>query len=90
MMDQEIAKYLREGKKRGFSDDILKKKLIDGGFNVKEVSEAMQSMEGTTPATAQPAGAMAMPGKPGEGAPKKSKLWIWILVIILLIVIGLI
>ena len=99
MVNQEIVTYLKEGKKRGFSEDVLKKKLLDGGFNAKEIDEATKLMGAAPDAAAKPAkpvaavkpaAGAAMPGKPGEMPKKKSKIWIWVLVLILIVILILI
>ncbi len=96
MVNQEIVTYLKEGKKRGFSEDVLKKKLLDGGFDAKEVDDAIRLM-GAAPgaaakpvAAAKPAMGAAMPGRMEEKPKKKSKMWIWILVVVLIIILILI
>ena len=40
MVNQEIIGYLNEGLNRGFSIGLLKQKLIEGGFDEREVEEA--------------------------------------------------
>lgn len=43
-MNKDIVNYLEEGKRRGFSVQLLKKKLVDGGFAEKDIDEAVASM----------------------------------------------
>lgn len=43
-MNQDIVKYLEEGKKRGFSIQLLKQKLLAGGFQEKDVDDAIAAM----------------------------------------------
>lgn len=45
MVNQSIVNYLKEGKKRGFSVDRLRKELVGHGFDVKEVDEAIMSLD---------------------------------------------
>lgn len=45
-MNQNIVGYLREGKRRGFSIQLLKKKLLEGGFSEMAVDEAIAFVEG--------------------------------------------
>ncbi|MBU0907175.1 MAG: hypothetical protein KKD18_01390 [Nanoarchaeota archaeon] len=44
MVNQDIVKYLEEGKKRGFSIQLLKKKLLEGGFQERDIDEAISAM----------------------------------------------
>jgi hypothetical protein len=44
MVNQDIVKYLEEGKKRGFSIQILKQKLLEGGFQEKDIDDAIAAM----------------------------------------------
>lgn len=46
MTDKEILNYLQEGVKRGFSVQLLKQKLIEGGFAEKDINEALLEMSG--------------------------------------------
>jgi len=41
MVNQEIVKYLQEGIKRGFNISLLRQKLLEGGFNARDVDEAI-------------------------------------------------
>jgi len=45
MVNKDIINYLREGKRRGFSIQLLKKKLLEGGFNERAVNEAIAVVE---------------------------------------------
>ncbi|MFH1802693.1 MAG: hypothetical protein ABH864_04555 [archaeon] len=44
MVNQDIVKYLEEGKKRGFSIQLLKGKLLEGGFNEGDIDNAIATM----------------------------------------------
>ena len=44
MVNQDIVNYLKEGKKRGFSLQILKQKLLEGGFEDKEINFAISEI----------------------------------------------
>lgn len=44
MVNQDIVNYLEEGKRRGFSVQLLKKKLVEGGFQEKDIDEAIAAM----------------------------------------------
>lgn len=44
MANQDIVNYLKEGKKRGFSLQILKQKLLEGGFEDKEIDLAISEL----------------------------------------------
>jgi len=41
MVNQDVVKYLVEGKRRGFSINLLKSKLLEGGFQESDVDEAI-------------------------------------------------
>lgn len=43
-MNRDIVRYLEEGRKRGFSVQLLKGKLLEGGFLEKDVDEAIATM----------------------------------------------
>lgn len=45
MVYQDIVKYLEEGKRRGFSIQLLKRKLLEGGFSEKEIDDAIAAMD---------------------------------------------
>ncbi len=45
MAEKEIIDYLTEGVKRGFSVEFLKGKLIEGGFDKKDVFESISEFE---------------------------------------------
>lgn len=45
MVNQDVVNYLREGKKRGFSVHLLKRKLLEGGFQENEIEEAIIAIE---------------------------------------------
>jgi hypothetical protein len=45
-MNQEIVKYLQEGKRRGFTIDRLKQELLKNGFDAKLVDESIAIVEG--------------------------------------------
>src|SRR3989344_1612487 len=45
MVNADILNYLKEGKKRGFTLNILKQKLIEGGFDEKDVNEATMELQ---------------------------------------------
>lgn len=44
MVNEDIVNYLKEGVKRGFSLELLKQKLKEGGFNEKDIEEAAKSI----------------------------------------------
>ena len=44
MVNQDIVKYLEEGKRRGFSIQLLKRKLLEGGFQERDVDDAIAAM----------------------------------------------
>jgi len=46
MVNEDIVKYLKEGKKRGIALAALKKKLSVGGFDPKDIEEAANSLGG--------------------------------------------
>jgi len=50
MVHQGILNYLKEGKRRGFSFELLKQKLIEGGFQEEDVKEAIDFLEKEMPA----------------------------------------
>ncbi len=52
MVNQDIVKYLEEGKKRGFSIQLLKKKLLEASFQEKDVDDAIAAM--SVPQTIEP------------------------------------
>jgi hypothetical protein len=46
MVDQNLVNYLKEGKQRGFSINLLKQKLLEGGFNEKDIDDAAKVVDG--------------------------------------------
>jgi len=44
MVNKDVFNYIKEGKKRGFSVQLLKQKLLEGGFEDKEISEAIAEL----------------------------------------------
>ena len=42
MVNEDVAYYLREGRKRGFGFVVLKKKLLEGGYGNKDIDEAIE------------------------------------------------
>jgi hypothetical protein len=46
MVNPDIVNFLKEGKIRGFSINLLKQKLLEGGFSEKDVTEAVDFVEG--------------------------------------------
>jgi len=46
MANKEVIDYLREGRKRGFSFQILKQKLLENGFSDREIEEAISLVNG--------------------------------------------
>lgn len=46
MVNQSVVNYIREGKRRGFSIQFLKKKLLEAGFREADVDEAISAVEG--------------------------------------------
>ena len=53
MVNKDVVNYLKEGKKRGFSFQLLKQKLLEGGFEDKEISEAIAELNGIESANLQ-------------------------------------
>jgi len=47
MVNKDILFYLKEGQGRGFSLNILKQKLIEGGFSEEDVDEAVHELHET-------------------------------------------
>ena len=47
MANKDILFYLKEGQGRGFSLNILKQKLIEGGFSEEDVDEAVHELHET-------------------------------------------
>src|SRR3989344_2791701 len=45
MVNQDIIKYLKDGTARGFKIELLKEKLLGGGFKEKDVNEAIVFMK---------------------------------------------
>lgn len=45
MVNQGILNYLKEGKRRGFSVELLKQKLLDGGFQKTDINEAINFLQ---------------------------------------------
>lgn len=68
MVNQDIFNYLKEGRKRGFSMNLLKQKLLEGGFDEREVNEAAGELDKQMPSQ-QPA--MNMPGQPSNSVQVK-------------------
>ena len=81
MANQDIVNYLKEGKEKGFPVDILKNKLVEGGFKESDVSEAVSEIEKSEVSEVPSVGNI----KPAENPPKKSKWLKWLLIIFLLI-----
>ncbi len=44
MVNQDILNYLLEGRKRGFGLAVLKRKLLEGGFDVADIDEAIMAL----------------------------------------------
>lgn len=44
MVNKDVVNYLKEGAKRGFSHNLLKKKLLEGGFKEADIDEAIGSL----------------------------------------------
>lgn len=90
MANQDVVNYLKEGKKRGFGLDILKQKLIEGGFSEKDVDEAVNELE-KKELPNLPISSQSGTGQVGQEIPKKkSGFWKWFIIIFLiLIVVGL-
>jgi hypothetical protein len=49
MVNKDIVNYLKEGKKRGFSVQLLKKKLLEGGFKTNDIDEAVKALGNSGP-----------------------------------------
>lgn len=45
MIDQGVVNFIKEGKRRGFSVNLLKQKLLERGFNERDVDEAIKVTE---------------------------------------------
>jgi len=45
MVDQELVNYLKDGISRGYDSAFLKKQLLDAGWNVKDVDEAIAGLD---------------------------------------------
>lgn len=45
MVNKNIVSYLEEGKRRGFGTKLLKQKLLEGGFNSKDIDIALREMK---------------------------------------------
>jgi hypothetical protein len=41
-MDKKISDYIKQSKKQGFSDDEIRKSLLDAGWEEKEINEGMK------------------------------------------------
>lgn len=57
MINLDLVKYLSEGKRRGFSINLLKSKLLEAGFKETDVNEAIDYLNRQTmkvPTTTQP------------------------------------
>src|SRR3989344_8979892 len=52
-MNDDIVNYIKEGMRRGFSVGLLKQKLLEAGFNEREVEEAAKSVEQKSPVVIQ-------------------------------------
>lgn len=48
MVNQDIVKYLQEGLKRGFKIPLLRQKLLEGGFKILDVDEAVKVVQPVT------------------------------------------
>lgn len=44
-MVDNIVNYIREGREKGFSDDSLRNRLLEGGFDERDVDEAFNRLE---------------------------------------------
>ena len=66
MVDPELAEYLNSMKESGFSDEETQKKLLDAGWDPKEVNEAL----GTRPAAVVP---VAAPAAAPEAKPAQAQ-----------------
>lgn len=44
MVNQDLVKYLTEGRRRGFGLALLKKKLLEGGFEEDDIEEAIMAL----------------------------------------------
>jgi hypothetical protein len=49
MVQQDVIDYIRIGKERGYSVDLLRTKLLDSGFTLSEINEAVAIVEKQTP-----------------------------------------
>jgi hypothetical protein len=54
MVNQDILKYLTEGKKRGFEIPLLKDKLLKAGFQTKDIDEAVKGIKSPTVSVVKP------------------------------------
>ncbi len=68
MVNQDVLNYLNEGKKRGFSLQLLKQKLLEGGFEEREINDAIAEInKAGAPTQSSPA------QKPIQSQPTQSK-----------------
>src|SRR3989344_2298742 len=49
MVNQDIVRYLREGVNRGFNISLLRQELLRGGFNARDVDEAIAIIRPSKP-----------------------------------------
>ncbi len=86
MANQKLVDYIKEGKKRGFSLEILKNKLTEGGFVEDDVNEAAAEV-GKSGLPELPKKTMETPVASEIKTEKKSSVWKWIIIIFLLLVV---
>ncbi len=61
MVNKDVFEYIREGKKRGFSFQLLKQKLLEGGFEEKGINEAITELNRIESANSQTASVQQPP-----------------------------
>ena len=93
MVSQDIVNYLKEGQRRGFTIDRLKKELLNNGFDQNAVNEAaglvQRPVQKVPQQVARPVQQQQQPVNQPVEAPKKGKTGIVIfLTFILILLIG--
>ncbi|MCX8159091.1 MAG: hypothetical protein N3D20_02265 [Candidatus Pacearchaeota archaeon] len=48
MVEEKVIEFVRECRRRGFSNEQIKDKLIEGGWSFKEIDEAINFVKKTT------------------------------------------
>jgi hypothetical protein len=91
MVQQEVLDYLKEGKARGFSIEVMKAKLMENGFSSAEIDEAIKQIDSGVgeifSREKQPE--IARPARINAGVPWiKVSSWLGIAALIVLIALG--